>query len=888
MTASQPTDVYTPARTLTFLLAAGIEGDGEPVGLERLVRLREIIGAATEKTSGTVEDIPGDGSVCVFETPLDALDAAHLIQAEVSTDEELGGGSPICQIGIHTGRGSLGAAGVVGPDVDLAAKIGASAQGGQVLVSYATRLLIEDHVTRKGWTLVDLGSFDLEGGNDTERLGRVDFPDTPLVMTPPRATPHVASSIPPNVRPIVGRTVDLQSAAELLMREGVRLVTITGPGGTGKTRLAVELAHKLDTDFPDGVFFVDLAAVRSPSQVLPTVARALGVLESSGRTIIEGLVSVVGMARMLLVLDNMEQILAAGPDLGQMLQALPGVRVLVTSRAPLRLSWEHEYPLSTLPVPSEDAGAESIADSDAVALFVERARTVSPEFGLTSENEQVVAAITRKLDGLPLALELAAARLRSFTPDELLQRLDDRLAVLDQGQADLPERHRTLRGAIQWSHELLEEPEAVMFRRLGVFSGGWSLEAALSICVDHELDEAAALNVLEELVAKSLVVFAIDDGGEPRYRMLETLREFGLEKLTESGEEDDIRRRHLAWCLSLASGVEETVATPRFPALLDQLDRERFNLREALGWSLRTGNEVEHSLLICGNLPLYWDTRGYVPEGLRWSTDLLAAGAPTTTPGRAMTLATVGWLAMLAGDPVLSEETLSGSDDMWRELDDVAQLSRSLSMHGMTTYNLNDFDRAEAMFEESSDLARQTGLEWISEAWCVYGLAHIALARGDMVTTDRLLRATLEYSKSRGLTWGIGHAQLSLGVLAFMTGDIGQAVARMSESLLIREQLQDARGICDCLGMMAVFASVTGDHRFASVLLGAAEVRREATGQIAVPWMQPMLAEATANAERALGEDLANGIAEGRALPPAEAIHLAVERMTSHASSMAS
>ena len=887
MTAAQPTDSHAPARTLTFLFAAGIQAGGEPVAQAQLVRLREIVGTATEKTSGTVETTAGGGSVCVFETPLDALDAAHLIQVDVSSDEELGGDSPICQIGIHTGRGSLGAEGYGGPDVDLAAKIGVSAQGGQVLVSYATRLLIEDHVTRKGWTLVDLGSFDLEGGTDTERLSRVDFSDTPLVMTPPRATPHVASSVPTISRPIVGRTVDLQSAAELLMRDGVRLLTVTGPGGIGKTRLAVELAHELDPNFPDGVFFVDLAGVRSPGQVLPTVARALGVLESSGRTIIEGLVSVVGMARMLLVLDNMEQILAAGPDLGHLLEALPGVRVLVTSRAPLRLSWEHEYPLSTLPVPSEDAGAESIADSDAVALFVERARTVRPDFDLTGDNEQVVAAITRKLDGLPLALELAAARLRLFTPDELLQRLDDRLAVLDQGHVDLPERHRTLRGAIQWSHELLEEPEAVMFRRLGVFSGGWSLEAALSICVDHELDEGMALNLLEELVAKSLVVFAIDDGGEPRYRMLETLREFGLEKLTESGEEDDIRRRHLAWCLSLASGVEETVATPRFPALLDQLDRERFNLREALGWSLRTGNEVEHSLLICGNLPLYWDTRGYVPEGLRWSTDLLAAGEPTATPGRAMTLATVGWLAMLAGDPVLSEETLSGSDDMWRELDDEAQLSRSLSMHGMTTYNLNDFDRAEAMFEESSDLARQTGLEWISEAWCVYGLAHIALARGDMVSTDRLLRATLEYSKSRGLTWGIGHAQLSLGVLAFMMGDIGQAVARMSESLLIREQLQDARGICDCLGMMAVFASVTGDHRFASVLLGAAEVRREATGQIAVPWMQPMLAEAIANAERALGEDLASGIAEGRALPPAEAIHLAVERMTSLASSMA-
>jgi non-specific serine/threonine protein kinase len=459
------------------------------------------------------------------------------------------------------------------------------------------------------------------------------------------------------------------------------------------------------------------------------------------------------------------------------------------------------------------------------------------------------------------------------------------LAVLDQGNLDLPERHRTLRGAIEWSHEMLEEDEAIMFRRLGVFSGGWSLEAALSVCADGTEKENEALGLLEELVAKSLVVFAIDETGEPRYRMLETLREFAQERLAESGEDEDIRRRHLAWCLSLASVVEETVATPRFPELLDQLDRERHNFREALGWSLRTGVDVEHGLLICGMLPLYWDTRGYVPEGLRWSTELLAAGEQTPTAGRAMTLATVGWLGMLAGDPVLSEESLSGSDDMWRELGDPAQLSRSLSMHGMTTYNLNDFDRAEAMFHESSQLAKDTGLEWISDAWCVYGLAHIALARGDMLTADQLLRATLEYSQGRGLTWGVGHAQLSLGVLAFMMGDLGQAVSRMSESLLIREQLQDGRGICDCLGMMAVFASVAGDHRFASVMLGAAEVRREATGQMAVPWMQPMLAEATSNAEKALGDEFAVGIAEGRALPPAEATHLAVEHMTAGAAS---
>jgi hypothetical protein len=420
-----------------------------------------------------------------------------------------------------------------------------------------------------------------------------------------------------------------------------------------------------------------------------------------------------------------------------------------------------------------------------------------------------------------------------------------------------------------------------------VFAGGWSLDAALSVCAGDDLDEGNALGDLEELVAKSLVVFAIDEDGEPRYRMLETLREFALERLAQSGEEDDVRRRHLAWCLTLASTVEDVASTPRFPELLDQLDLERYNVREALAWSLRTGIDMEQSLLICGQLPLYWDTRGYVSEGLRWSTELLAKGDPTDSAGRAMTLATVGWLGMLGGDPVLSEESLSGSDDMWRRLGDDAQLSRSLSMHGMTTYNLNEFDRAAAMFEESSLLANQNGLEWIAEAWCVYGMAHIALARGDMMTADRLLHDTLDYSKRRGLTWGVGHAQLSLGVLAFMMGDIGQAVGRLSESLLVREQLEDARGICDCLGLMAVLASVIGDHRFASVLLGAAEVRREATGQMAVPWIQPMLAEATTNAEKALGDEFAAGVAEGRALPPSDAIHIAVDRMSSLAGSAA-
>ena len=299
---------------------------------------------------------------------------------------------------------------------------------------------------------------------------------------------------------------------------------------------------------------------------------------------------------MLLILDNMEQILSAGPELGQILEALPNVRVLVTSRSPLRLSWENEYPLSPLPVPPEKASTESIAEFDAVSLFVQRAQAVRPNFILNQQTAPAVAEITRKLDGLPLAIELAAARLRLFTAQELVNRLGDRLSALDRGASDAPERHRTLRAAIQWSHDLLDDHEAVLFRRLGVFSGGWPLEAVLAVCIDESIGESVAFEVLEELVAKSLVVFAIDDDGQSRYRMLETLREFSLEKLGDSGEEDELRRRHLNWCLALASELEELLATPQFPPLLEQVERERYNMREALAWSLRTGHELEKAL----------------------------------------------------------------------------------------------------------------------------------------------------------------------------------------------------------------------------------------------------------------------------------------------------
>lgn len=864
-------------QTVTYLFAdlagstvlARSLGDAFPA----LLRLfHETVRETVEAHAGRVERTEGDLLRCEFGDPAQALRAAHDIAMAMAAESWPEGSNPQCRIGIHTGSGLEDA------DTQRARGVGEAAQAGQVLLSEATARLVEEEARNLGWPLVALGSYGVGDHGETERLVRVDFPDVAAAPSRPRARPRSGSRIPSPPSGIVGRADDLAGAAELLLRDGVRLVTITGPGGTGKTRLSIELARRLESKFPDGAVFVELAGASHPDQLLVAVARSLGIFEGPNRTVIEALATVAGDARLLLVLDNTEQITDAARAVGQVIDTLTAAKVLVTSRSPLRSSWEHEYPLSPLTVPSSSASHDEILASEAVTLLMERASGVRPGFSLTPANEAAIAEITRQLDGLPLAIELAATRLRVLTPEMLLQRLEDRLGMLDKGPADAPERHRTLRAAIQWSHDMLDESERVLFRRLGVFSGGFQLDAASAVCGgDATVD---VLATLEDLVAKSLVVFAVEPDGEPRYRLLETLREFALEQLRESGEEPLIRQRHLDWCYRLAGRIENELATPLFPHLLDELERERLNLQAAFSWCLETGTDIEKALVISGRLPLFWDTRGFVNEGLEWSQRLLDAGRPEPSPGRATTYSTVGWLAMLAGDPERSMEALAVADDMWRQLGDRAGLSRSLAMRGMSTYNVGLLDEAEGQFDEAVSIARQyPEMEWIAEAWCPYGTAHIALARGDLPTTLQMLNQVLDYSKTRGLTWGVGHAQLSLGVLALMGGDLGQAAQRLSESLAVRTELRDARGICDCLGIMAVLASSAGEPRLTAVLLGAAEMRREASGHRPVPWQQPLLEGASESAARALGDGFPEAFAEGRAMPPDEAVRFAVERV---------
>lgn len=867
--------------TMTFFFA-DLEGSTPMIrrlGDEYRVLLRDyhsIVQTAVSSHRGRTAATEGDGFFCVFGSPVDAVSAARQILEEMSERVWPAGERPRVRIGIHTGTATRTMEGYVGLDVHRASRIGSAANGGQILISGPTRLLLEEHGSSNGWALVDLGEFNLEGIGREEPLYRLDFQGLERVETAPRARARPRLTLPNTPRPIVGRVADLAGASEMLRREAVRLVTITGPGGTGKTRLAVEIAGRLESDYPDGVVFIDLSAVSDRDRFLPAVGRAVGVRESSERDVIDGLGSVIGDSRMLLVLDNFEQLLDAAPDVGQLLEVLPAVDVLATSRSPLRLSWENEYPLAPLPVPDANADTSAITESDAVALFVERAKVVRPGFEIGPDNSGVVAEITRRLDGLPLAIELAAARLRLFPVEDLLQRLDDRLALLDKGASDAPERHRTLRAAIQWSHDLLDESEKAVFRRLSVFTGGWTLDAALEVCADEDLPHSTVLDVLDELVAKSLVVFSFHEG-DTRFRMLETLREYSMERLAQAGEEHETRRRHLHWCHSLASQVMDVLSTPGFPSFLDEMEMERANIRSALMWAKDARVDLEEALTICGFLPLFWDTRGYVTEGVELTRALTAVTEGDST-GRGMALAALGWIEMLAGEPDRSEDALSAAEQMFRDLDNPNWLGRTLAMHGMTTYNRNDLDAAERQFDEAIILTKANNLDWLAEAWCAYGMAHIALARGDFEKCQSLLEMALDYSRDNGLTWGVGHTQLSLGILSFMRGDLDGALRRLSESAKVRQELRDSRGICDCLGTIALLASFRGENELAAQMLGAAEMAREASGHQVVPWLRPLLEQAQMAVQQALEDDYELRLDEGRSLSADRAIEIILER----------
>ncbi|MDQ4059139.1 MAG: adenylate/guanylate cyclase domain-containing protein, partial [Actinomycetota bacterium] len=669
-----------PTGTVTFLFTdiEGSTGLIQELGERFLTVLgehAEIIRRGLSEFDGVEVNTEGDSFFAAFRTPADAVLAAVTVQRGLAAHDWPEGAPLRVRIGVHTGEGVLGGKDYVGIDVNRAARIAGAAHGGQILISAATRGLVE-HALPQETALRDLGPHRLKDIVHPEHLYQLAIEDLQSDFPPPRTLDARPNNLPVQLTSFVGRGGEIAQVRHLL--HGTRLLTLTGPGGTGKTRLALQVATDVLTEYRDGVFFVDLSTVTDPTLVPSAVARALGVEEIAERPLLEAVKDHISSKELLLVLDNFEQVVEAGPTVEALLTTASELKVLVTSRIVLSLRGEQEYAVPPLEPPDVDGllDLQALQSIESVRLFTDRAVAVSPRFQVTEKNAAAVAAITARLDGLPLAIELAATRAKVLTPEQMLPRLQECLAVLTSGPKNLPERQRTLRGAITWSHELLDPAERGLFARLSVFTGGWTLESAEAVCDPDGLG-LDILDGLSSLVDQSLIRRSDSDDGDPRFSMLETIREFGQEQLTVGGERDLLHRRHAGHFLELAVEAESHLVAEDQGEWLDRCDREHANIRAALRWAIDAG-EVERVQESAGALWRFWQQRGHQAEGRRWLDETLAMPSDKPSPARAKAMIGAGGLAWWQQDRDAARASYEGALAIERELGDPARIGEAL------------------------------------------------------------------------------------------------------------------------------------------------------------------------------------------------------------------
>ena len=607
------------------------------------------------------------------------------------------------------------------------------------------------------------------------------------------------NTLPVQLTSLIGRERERAAVCTLLHRPEVRLLTLTGPGGIGKTRLGVQIGTDMLDTFADGVCFVSLASIRGPDGVLPTIAYTLGLREAGDWPLLERLQAYLRDKQMLLLLDNFEQVVTAAPELVELLAACPQLKALVTSRAVLHVRGEYEFPVGPLALPDRAHAPEESAllpEYAAIALFVQRAQAIKPDFQLTAANARVIADICLRLDGLPLAIELAAARTKLLPPPALLARLEHRLDVLTHAPQDLPARQQTLRSTMAWSYDLLPAQEQQLFRRLAVFAGGCTLEAAESVyAAFSERADARAFSILDgvaSLIDKSLLYRKGQEEQEPRLVLLETIREYGQECLRTTGEVTVAQRAHAAYYLALVQRAEPKLTTVEQGSWLERLEQEHENLRMALQW-LEEQNEIEAALQLAGALWKFWWTRGYVNEGRSVLERLLRTAQGVAVSVRAKALRVAGGLATFQGDGERAEELCTESLSLFRALGDAKSIAASLSALGYVAMMRSDYGVARALLEESLALGRRTK-DIIAITAALRNLASIAIGQGKYVEARPLIEENLHLTREAGDTGGIAQALFLFAEVLFSQGDYVGACHRFEESLVLSRTVGNKSG----------------------------------------------------------------------------------------------
>jgi predicted ATPase/class 3 adenylate cyclase len=806
-----------PAGTVSFLFT-DIEGstrllEQHPQAMgAAMSRHHDLLREAVEANGGIVFETLGDGVYASFARAGDGVRAALAGQLAIGAEDWGEVGEIRVRMGLHTGDIQVRGEHYFGPALFRCARLMAIGHGGQILLSRATRDLVGEGLPA-GVVLKALGTHRLKDLAEPTEIYQLMHPDLPADFPALKSLDVLANNLPIQTTRFIGRQREIAAVRDLAAAQ--RLLTLSGTGGAGKTRLALQVAADLVDTFKDGVWLVEMGPVADPALVPQAVATVLSVREEPGRSPLATLVEFVRSRNMLVLLDSCEHVVQACAELANaLLRAAPALHILVTSREVLGISGETTWRVPSLSLPPKPPPPpESLDQYEAVGLFLERATAANSNFQLTAENGAAVIEICARLDGIPLAIELAAARVRMLSVEQIASRLDDRFRLLTGGSRAALPRQRTLRALVDWSYELLQETERMLFRRLSVFAGGWTLEAAETICGGDGLPPDDVLDLLMQLIDKSLVI-ADEQAGQERYRALETIREYARERLAEAGETHTVQERHHDWFIGLA---EQATPEGYDTQGLASVGHEYDNLRAALRWAIESGDS-ERALRLAGGLWSFWSVRGFYTEGRAWLREVLALDergpAQHGTVARARALQAAGHLANCQGDYSAAAALLEESRTIAEELDDQTALGASLHLLGNLAIGQGELEQAGELFTEARALNRRSGNR-AAEILNMLQLAEVAFQTGDTAQSHALGEEVLKASRERGQKWGVARSLHVLGRVAAAEGDFSRAASLHQQSLAIQQELGDQQGQVRSMAALARAALGQGDRQHA-------------------------------------------------------------------------